>query len=203
MMKDQETILEVERVIKAEAEELLKLSGRFDKEAVLRVTDTLQNCRGKVVLAGCGTSGQAAKKIAHTLCCIEIPAIYMCPADAVHGELGLLQEGDVLILISKGGNTEELITIIPACKAKKALLIGVSENPESAIARNADIYLEVKTDREPDPFNMLATASTLSVISLFDGICIALAQRKGFSREQFAVIHPHGAVGARLLNNLA
>ena len=203
MMTDQETILEVESVIKAEAEELLKLSERFDKEAVLRVADTLQNCRGKVVLAGCGTSGQAAKKIAHTLCCIEIPAVYMCPADAVHGELGLLQEGDVLILISKGGNTEELITLIPACKAKKALLIGVSENPESAIARNADIYLEVKTDREPDPFNMLATASTLSVISLFDGICIALAQRKGFSREQFAVIHPHGAVGARLLNNLA
>lgn len=202
-MTDQETILEVESVIKAEAEELLKLSERFDEEAVLRVADTLQNCRGKVVLAGCGTSGQAAKKIAHTLCCIEIPAIYMCPADAVHGELGLLQEGDVLILISKGGNTEELITLIPACKAKKALLIGVSENPESAIARNADIYLEVKTDREPDPFNMLATASTLSVISLFDGICIALAQRKGFSREQFAVIHPHGAVGARLLNNLA
>ena len=203
MMTDQETILEVESVIKAEAEELLKLSERFDKAAVLRVADALQSCRGKVVIAGCGTSGQAAKKIAHTLCCIEIPAVYMCPADAVHGELGLLQEGDILILISKGGNTEELITLIPACKTKKAVLIGVSENPESAIAQNADIYLEVKTDREPDPFNMLATASTLSVISLFDGICIALAQRKGFSREQFAVIHPHGAVGARLLNNLA
>lgn len=202
-MTDQEMISEVERVIRAEAEELLKLSERFDKEAVLKTADALQNCRGKVVLAGCGTSGQAAKKIAHTLCCIEIPAVYMCPADAVHGELGLLQEGDVLILISKGGNTEELVTLIPACKTKKALLIGVSENPESAIAKNADIYLEIKTDREPDPFNMLATASTLAVISLFDGICIALAQRKGFTRDQFAVIHPHGAVGARLLNNLA
>lgn len=202
-MTDQKMISEVERVIRAEAEELLKLSERFDKEAVLKTADALQNCRGKVVLAGCGTSGQAAKKIAHTLCCIEIPAVYMCPADAVHGELGLLQEGDVLILISKGGNTEELVTLIPACKTKKALLIGVSENPESAIAKNADIYLEIKTDREPDPFNMLATASTLAVISLFDGICIALAQRKGFTRDQFAVIHPHGAVGARLLNNLA
>ena len=202
-MTEQETILEVERVVRAEAEELLKLSERFNREAVLRTADALQNCRGKVVLAGCGTSGQAAKKIVHTLCCIEIPAIYMCPADAVHGELGLLQEGDILILISKGGNTEELVTLIPACKTKKAMLIGVSENPESAIAKNADIYLEIKTDREPDPFNMLATASTLAVISLFDGICIALAQRKGFSRDQFAVIHPHGAVGARLLNNLA
>lgn len=202
-MKDQEYISEVERVIRAEAEELMRLSERFDKEAVLKTADALQNCRGKVVLAGCGTSGQAAKKIAHTLCCIEIPAIYMCPADAVHGELGLLQEGDILILISKGGNTEELVTLIPACKTKKAMLIGVSENPESAIAKNADIYLEIRTDREPDPFNMLATASTLAVISLFDGICIALAQRKGFTRDQFAVIHPHGAVGARLLNNLA
>ena len=202
-MTDLETITEVERVVKAEAEELQKLSERFDKDAVLRTADALQNCKGKVVLAGCGTSGQAAKKIAHTLCCIEIPAIYMCPADAVHGELGLLQEGDILILISKGGNTEELVTLIPACKTKKATLIGVSENPESAIAKNADIYLEIKTDREPDPFNMLATASTLAVISLFDGICIALAQRKGFTRDQFAVIHPHGAVGARLLNNLA
>jgi KpsF/GutQ family protein len=202
-MTDLETITEVERVVKAEAEELQKLSERFDKDAVLRTAKALQNCKGKVVLAGCGTSGQAAKKIAHTLCCIEIPAIYMCPADAVHGELGLLQEGDILILISKGGNTEELVTLIPACKTKKATLIGVSEDPESAIAKNADIYLEIKTDREPDPFNMLATASTLAVISMFDGICIALAQRKGFTRDQFAVIHPHGAVGARLLNNLA
>ena len=202
-MTDLETITEVERVVKAEAEELQKLSERFDKDAVLRTAKALQNCKGKVVLAGCGTSGQAAKKIAHTLCCIEIPAIYMCPADAVHGELGLLQEGDILILISKGGNTEELVTLIPACKTKKATLIGVSEDPESAIAKNADIFLEIKTDREPDPFNMLATASTLAVISMFDGICIALAQRKGFTRDQFAVIHPHGAVGARLLNNLA
>ena len=202
-MTNQELTLEVERVIKAEAEELLKLAERFDREAVLQTADALQNCKGKVVLAGCGTSGQAAKKIAHTLCCIEIPAVYMCPADAVHGELGLLQEGDVLILISKGGNTEELLPFIPACKTKKATLIGVTENGNSGIAKNADILLQVKTDREPDPFNMLATASTLAVISLFDALCIALAQRKGFTREQFAIIHPHGAVGNRLLNNLA
>ena len=202
-MTNQELTLEVERVIKAEAEELLKLAERFDREAVLQTADALQNCKGKVVLAGCGTSGQAAKKIAHTLCCIEIPAVYMCPADAVHGELGLLQEGDVLILISKGGNTEELLPFIPACKTKKATLNGVTENGNSGIAKNADILLQVKTDREPDPFNMLATASTLAVISLFDALCIALAQRKGFTREQFAIIHPHGAVGNRLLNNLA
>ena len=155
-----------------------------------------------MILTGCGTSGMAAKKIAHTLSCIEIPALYMSPADAVHGDLGVLQKEDILVLISKGGKTSELLTLIPACKTKQALLIGVSENPESEIARSADIYLEVKVDREPDRFNMLATASTLAVISMFDAICIALTQLKGYTREQFAVIHPHGAVGERLLNHL-
>ena len=113
-----------------------------------------------------------------------------------------MQEEDVLILISKGGNTQELVNLIPACRTKQALLIGVSENPDSAIAREADIYLRVKVAREPCRFNMLATASTLAVISVFDSICIALMQMTGYTREQFAVIHPGGAVGDRLLHGL-
>lgn len=201
-MTDREVLSEVRRTIKEEAESLQKLADHFDEASVLKVTDALQNCRGKVILTGCGTSGMAAKKIAHTLSCIEIPALYMSPADAVHGDLGVLQKEDILVLISKGGKTSELLTLIPACKTKQALMIGVSENPESEIARSADIYLEVKVDREPDRFNMLATASTLAVISMFDAICIALTQLKGYTREQFAVIHPHGAVGERLLNHL-
>ena len=160
------------------------------------------NCRGKVILSGCGTSAMAAKKIAHSLNCIEIPALFLTPSDAVHGGLGVLQEEDVLILISKGGNTQELVNLIPACRTKHALLIGVSENPDSAIAREADIYLRVKVAREPCRFNMLATASTLAVISVFDSICIALMQMTGYTREQFAVIHPGGAVGDRLLHGL-
>ena len=161
-MTDREVLSEVRRTIREEAESLQKLADRFDEASVLKVTDALQNCRGKVILTGCGTSGMAAK----------------------------------------GGKTSELLTLIPACKTKQALLIGVSENPESEIARSADIYLEVKVDREPDRFNMLATASTLAVISMFDAICIALTQLKGYTREQFAVIHPHGAVGERLLKHL-
>ena len=143
----------------------------------------------------------AAKKIAHSLNCIEIPALFLTPSDAVHGGLGVLQEEDILILISKGGGTEELVRLIPACRTKKALLIGVSENPASAIAQNADIYLRVRVEQEPCRFNMLATASTLAVISMFDSICIALMQMTGYTREQFAVIHPAGAVGERLLND--
>ena len=113
-----------------------------------------------------------------------------------------MQEDDILILISKGGGTGELVKLIPACRTKKALLIGVSENPQSAIAQNADIYLRVKVEQEPCRFNMLATASTLAVISTFDSVCIALMQMTGYTREQFAVIHPAGAVGDRLLNKL-
>ena len=158
------------------------------------------NCKGKVILSGCGTSAMAARKVAHSLSCIEIPALFLSPADAVHGALGVLQREDILILISKGGNTQELVNLIPACKTKDALLIGVSENPESVIARQADIYLKVKVEQEPCRFNMLATASTLAVIATFDAICIALMQMTGYTREQFAVIHPGGAVGERLLN---
>ena len=151
------------------------------------------------VLSACGTSAMAAKKIAHSLCCIERPALFLTPSDAVHGALGVLQKGDVFILISKGGNTKELTCLIPACKSKGATLVGVSENPDSIIAREADIYLKVRVAKEPCRFNMLATASTLAVISTFDAICIALMQMTGYTREQFAVIHPAGAVGERLL----
>ncbi|MCI7742527.1 MAG: SIS domain-containing protein [Clostridiales bacterium] len=200
-MTDSEILSEVKRSIAMEAESVRRLSEELDGQQVLDTARALMNCRGKVILSGCGTSAMAAKKIAHSLNCIEIPALFLTPSDAVHGGLGVLQEEDILILISKGGGTEELVRLIPACRAKKALLIGVSENPASVIAQNADIYLRVRVEQEPCRFNMLATASTLAVISMFDSICIALMQMTGYTREQFAVIHPAGAVGERLLND--
>lgn len=201
-MTDKEIISEVNRCISMEADAIGKLTEVLDEKAVLETAKVLQNCKGKVILSGCGTSAMAAKKIAHSLCCIEIPALFLSPADAVHGGLGVLQEDDILILISKGGNTQELVNLIPACRTKKAKLIGVSENPDSKIAQAADIYMKVKTEREPCRFNMLATSSTLAVISTFDAICIALMQMTGYTREQFAVIHPGGAVGEGLLNHI-
>ena len=201
-MTDKEIISEVNRCISMEADAIGKLTEVLDEKAVLETAKVLQNCKGKVILSGCGTSAMAAKKIAHSLCCIEIPALFLSPADAVHGGLGVLQEDDILILISKGGNTQELVNLIPACRTKKAKLIGVSENPDSKIAQAADIYMKVKAEREPCRFNMLATSSTLAVISTFNAICIALMQMTGYTREQFAVIHPGGAVGERLLNHI-
>ena len=201
-MTDQEILSEINRCLTMEAESIARLTQELDQDTVLAVAKALMNCKGKVILSGCGTSAMAAKKIAHSLSCIEIPALFLSPADVVHGALGVLQQEDILILISKGGNTQELVNLIPACKTKGALLIGVSENPESVIARQADIYLKVKVEQEPCRFNMLATASTLAVIATFDAICIALMQMTGYTREQFAVIHPGGAVGERLLNKM-
>ena len=201
-MTDQEILSEINRCLTMEAESIAQLRQSLERDTVLAVAKALMNCKGKVILSGCGTSAMAARKIAHSLSCIEIPALFLSPADAVHGALGVLQQEDILILISKGGNTQELVNLIPACKTKGALLIGVSENPASVIARQADLYLKVKVAQEPCRFNMLATASTLAVIATFDAICIALMQMTGYTREQFAVIHPGGAVGERLLNKL-
>ena len=199
-MTEQEILSEINRCLTMEAESIAALRQTLDQEAVLAAAKALMNCKGKVILSGCGTSAMAARKVAHSLSCIEIPALFLSPADAVHGALGVLQREDILILISKGGNTQELVNLIPACKTKGALLIGVSENPESVIAGQADIYLKVKVEQEPCRCNMLATASTLAVIATFDAICIALMQMTGYTREQFAVIHPGGALGERLLN---
>lgn len=183
-----------------EAEAIAKLPARLEMGVILQIVRVLGDCKGKILVAGCGTSAAAAKKIAHSLCCVERPACYINPSDAVHGGLGLLQAEDVLILVSKGGNTKEILNFVPACKTKGATLIGVTENPASALGTQADIVYPVGVEREPCPFNMLATASTLAVIAAFDAICIALMHYTGYTREQFAVIHPGGAVGDRLLH---
>lgn len=201
MVSKEEIVSEVQRALAIEGEAIENLKADLDMEAVGKVIQIIGDCKGRIVVSGCGTSAAAAKKIAHSLCCIERPAIFLSPADAVHGALGVLQPGDVFILVSKGGNTSELIKMIPACKTKRAILIGVSENPDSVIAKEADVYLKIKVEKEPCRFNMLATASTLAVISTFDAICIALMQYTGYTREQFAVIHPSGAVGERLVHN--
>lgn len=199
-MEREDILYEIRRCLRMEADSVMKQQEEIEEEAILKVAEAIRNCEGKIILSACGTSAMAAKKIAHSLNCIECPALFLTPSDAVHGGLGVVQPDDVVILISKGGNTEELIRLLPACKTKKALVIGVSEDPDSKLAVNADIYLKIKVEREPCRFNMLATASTMAVIAVFDAVCIALMQMTGYSREQFAVIHPGGAVGARLLD---
>jgi KpsF/GutQ family protein len=190
---------ELKRTLEAEAGEIGRLSGFLDFGTLEKAVRLVGDCRGRIVLSGCGTSAMAGKKICHSLNCIEHPAVFLVPSDAVHGGLGLLRKEDVLVLVSKGGNTGELAKLIPACRTKGAVLIAVTENPDSVLGKAADLTLIIRVEKEPCPFNMLATASTLAVIAVFDAICIALMGYTGYTKEQFAVIHPSGAVGDRLL----
>lgn len=187
------------RVWETAAYELKRLIESIDQKAFFSCIDAIEHCTGRTVTAGVGTSGAAAKKIAHSLSCIERPAFFLDPGDAVHGALGSVQQGDVAVLLSKGGGTREIINIIPALQTKKATIIGVTENEKSVLAQQSDILMKVKIEKEADDFNMLATTSTMAVTAVFDAVCIVLMRKMGYSREQFSVIHPGGAVGERLL----
>jgi len=187
------------RVWDAEADGLRSLPATVDPEVFHQCVVEISRCRGRVLTAGCGTSAAAARKIAHSLCCVGRPAVFLAPGDALHGGLGLAQPADVAVLISKGGNTREIVSLIAPLQAKHVPIIGVTESPDSVLGRAAGMLLRVKVEREPDEFNMLATASTMAVIAVFDAICIALMEVTGYTRSQFALIHPGGAVGDRLL----
>ena len=192
---------EIIGVINAESDSLKQLVSGLDYDTIERCVDLLCRCKennGRVVTSGTGTSGAAAKKIAHTLSCVEIPSFFLSPADSVHGGFGVVQEGDVAVFISKGGETAEMIKMIPAIKSKGVKLIGVTEVSDSTLATQSDIHLKVKVEKEPDPFNMLATASTMAVIAVFDAIAIALMKITNYSKDAFLTIHPGGAVGKRL-----
>ena len=182
----------------AEADSVRRLRENIDSRVLAECVSAIARCQGRVLTAGCGTSAAAARKIAHSLCCIERPAVFLMPGDALHGGLGLAQPTDIAILVSKGGNTREIVDMLPPLKTKRVLIIGVTENPDSELGRSADLVLRVKVEREPDQFNMLATASTMAVLAMFDAICIALMKVTGYTQGQFAVIHPGGAVGERL-----
>lgn len=198
-MTDEEIWQKALHVWKVGAHELERLGTCVDREAFRAVVEKIADCRGRVLCAGVGTSAAAARKIAHSLCCIERPALFLSPGDAVHGGLGAAQPGDVAVLISKGGGTAEIMNMVPALREKGVFIVAVTEKEHSPLARNGDLVLKVAIEREADAFNMLATTSTMAVVAVFDAVAIALMTYTGYTRDQFAIIHPGGAVGDRLL----
>ncbi|GAH12756.1 unnamed protein product [marine sediment metagenome] len=186
-------------VWKTATEALKELPKTIDKSDLFNCVKVIADCKGRIITTGVGTSAMAAKKIAHSLSCIERPSFFLSPADAAHGALGSIQSGDIAILISKGGDTSEIINLIPSLKTKKIYIIGVTENNDSTLAKNSDIFLKVKVNREADEFNMLATTSIMAVIAVFDAICISLMSYTRYTKKKFSIIHPSGAVGKRLL----
>ena len=193
------------QVMKDEAATISRVADEIDYDVMSQIATILGSVKKnskKVILAGCGTAGQAAKRIAHTLCVVEIPAFFLSPADSVHGGLCALQEGDVLILISKSGNTQEIMNYVPAAKKKGLTVIGVTENENSKLGQAADIVLKVKIEREPDEWGIVSSASTLCFISAFDAIAFVVMEESGYTKEEFYLIHTGGGVGDILRKEL-
>lgn len=152
----------------------------------------------RIITCASGSSGLASMKLAHSLCCIERPARFLSPAEAVHGGLGCVKQDDVVIMVSRGGKTAELLPILDVVKQKQAVLIGLTEKTDSPLGQAADVLIPLHIERESDPLNLMATASYISTIAIFDALLSALIIETDFRKEQFALIHPGGAVGSRL-----
>ncbi|KEY57681.1 SIS domain-containing protein [Serratia sp. DD3] len=178
--------------------ELSVLKENVDQRVWLQVLDMLAGCCGKIAVTGVGTSGIAARKVAHMLACVEQPAIYLNATDAAHGDLGFLGPQDIIILISRGGNSDELTRLLPTLQRKQVKIISVTENDQSAIAQVSALVLKTHVQQEIDSLNMLATTSIVLVLALFDAICVCLMERRGFSKEALLAVHPGGNVGIEL-----
>lgn len=188
-------------VLEIEAKAISDLIGSLDQRFVQAV-DTILNCRGRVVVSGIGKSGHIARKIASTLASTGTPAFFVHPAEASHGDLGMVARDDVFIALSNSGESDELLAIIPLLKRQGAKLVAMTGNPQSALAREADVHLYAGAEKEACPLNLAPTASTTAALALGDALALAVMQAKGFTRDEFAASHPGGTLGRRLLTHV-
>jgi arabinose-5-phosphate isomerase len=202
---------------KVSNEELLALAGEV-LEIESRAVDALRsrlnedfvaacqlclNTRGRVVVTGMGKSGHVSNKIAATLASTGTPAFFMHPAEASHGDLGMITDQDLLLAISYSGETAEVVTILPVVKRMGAKLLSMTGNPESTMAKAADVHLDVSVTEEACPLNLAPTASTTATLAMGDALAVALLKSRGFTAEDFARSHPSGILGKRLLLRVA
>jgi len=186
------------RVLETEAEAIRNLTGRIG-EPFLRALDIAAACSGKIAVTGLGKSGIICKKIAATLSSTGSPAIFLHAADALHGDVGLLGRDDVILAISKSGETFELLQVLNVAKRLELPVIAMTGERESTLARDADVFLDVSVAEEACPFGLAPTTSTAAALAMGDALAIALMERKGFGREDFASVHPAGSIGKKLL----
>ncbi|MCI8526270.1 MAG: SIS domain-containing protein [Oscillospiraceae bacterium] len=180
-----------------EAASIEKMAAYFDEAAYERAVSLLAQAP-RIAASGCGHSGIICQHFAHLMCCIERPARFISPAEAIHGATGYLQAGDVMVFASRGGKTKELLPILDICRAKDVKVITVTENLESPLAQGADVVLKQYVERETDKYNAQGTTSTSALCVIFHALQAALIEATGYQEAQFALIHPGGAVGERL-----
>ena len=195
-MKDS-SLKQAKDVYLIEKECIEKMAEFFDENAYSKAVELLKNAE-RIGATGCGHSGIICQHFAHLMCCIDKPAKFISPAEAVHGGTGFLQKGDVCVFASRGGKTKELLPILDICKAKGVKVIAVTENLESPLAKGADVVLKQYVNRETDKYNCQGTTSSTSLAVIFHVLQTALIEETDFKNEQFALVHPGGAVGERL-----
>ena len=184
-----------------EATAVQALAARIDDSFVAAV-ELLLHCQGRVVVSGIGKSGHIARKLAATLASTGTPAFFVHPAEASHGDLGMVTREDVFVAMSNSGETDELISIIQLVKRTAGHVIAITGRPESSLARVADVHLDAAVDKEACPNNLAPTASTTAALALSDALALAVMDARGFGAEDFARSHPGGALGRRLLTHV-
>jgi arabinose-5-phosphate isomerase len=193
-----DSIEEAKRVLRVEAQSILDLAERID-ENFSRAVDLLYHCKGKVVLMGMGKSGLVGRKIASTFASTGTPAFFLHPAEGLNGDFGMLAKEDVIIAISNSGETRELLEVLPLIKRYGNRLITLTGNSSSTLAKGGDVHLDVRVKEEACPLGLAPTASTTATLALGDALAVALMEKRDFKKEDFAILHPGGALGKRLL----
>ena len=199
--KESAALAMAREVLEIEARAVADLIGKLDHHFTDAV-ELILSCRGRVVVSGIGKSGHIARKIASTLASTGTPAFFVHPAEASHGDLGMVTRDDLLIALSNSGESEELLAIIQLLKRQGAKLVAMTGNPESTLARESDAHIYAGAEKEACPLNLAPTASTTAALALGDALALALMQAKGFTRDEFAASHPGGALGRRLLTHV-
>ena len=197
-MQSQEIINRAVECLQCEAAAIQALIPRLD-ENFLRAVQLIRDCKGKIVVTGVGKSGHIGSKIAATLASTGTPAFFLNPLDAYHGDLGMLGSDDLVLAISYSGATEELLRFLPLIQAKRITIIGMSSNPSSLLAQYAAVHLNIAVEREADPLNLVPTSSTTVTLALGDALACALIEAAHFQPSDFAMLHPGGDLGRKLL----
>jgi arabinose-5-phosphate isomerase len=189
---------EARRVIRVEAQALSAMADRID-ESFERAIDLILGSSGRVIVSGMGKSGLVGQKIASTMASTGTPAFFLHPAEGIHGDLGMIMTGDIVIAISNSGETEEILKILPSIKRLGAHLVAMSGNPASNLARLSDVFLDVSVLEEACPLGLAPTASTTATLAMGDALAVALLVKRGFKAEDFAIFHPGGSLGKKLI----
>lgn len=172
---------------------------QYLNEAFDRACEMILHCGGKIVVTGMGKSGHVGSKIAATLASTGTPAFFLHPGEASHGDLGMISEGDLIIAISNSGESDEILALLPVLKRRGIPLISMTGKPESTMAREANVHLCIRVEREACPLGLAPTSSTTATLVMGDALAVALLEARGFTADDFALSHPGGALGKRLL----